>query len=405
MIGLGSQKIKKTYVGDSKVKKMYLGNIKVYSSGGVVTYQVDSGVSYTEEVDEGADVLHPSSFTPSKPGYTFLGWRENAAASAYVLTNKTMQDETLTLYAVFQRSFTLTLYNGSAAASQSYHSQYYNNGNVYNPSVSLVQSAVSGWSPIGWTTGASGYSISVANGGSVTLTGNATYYGCYNRTVTVSYNSNGGSGDMSVSTGTAYLHSLVGYTNANITLAANEFTRSSYKFTEWALNSASGTKYAPGAVLSIRDDATMYALWTWANMPPFIADKWTGRRANEHSYYEVTSSYAWVSATGYPQGGDSGSADLTGVFEAVTASRVTITGNWNCGHRWGGYSEIELKVGETSVVDISREDSDSDTFSETIDLTSGSDLTIFMRASAEGGYGEWAQNADAEIRITSITFE
>lgn len=73
---------------------------KFYSAGNIVTYVVN-GKQYQEEVDEGASVLSPKSFTPSKSGATFLGYSDSATSTT-VLAEKVMGDEPITLYAVFK---------------------------------------------------------------------------------------------------------------------------------------------------------------------------------------------------------------------------------------------------------------------------------------------------------------
>ncbi|MDR2044918.1 MAG: InlB B-repeat-containing protein, partial [Clostridium sp.] len=114
----GGTKVKKIYIGGTKVKKAYAGAAKVYSSGNVVTYRVDSGVTYTEEADEGASCLSPATFTPTKSGWTFLGWREDGTASSSVLSSKTMGEAAVTLYAVFRAAVTLSFTgNGSTSGS------------------------------------------------------------------------------------------------------------------------------------------------------------------------------------------------------------------------------------------------------------------------------------------------
>lgn len=127
-------KLKKGYVYENGEYK------KIYSAGNIVTYQVDTNVTYQEEVDSDATCLSPATFTPTKSGYTFLGWREDTAASATVLTEKVMADEPITLYAVFQKTITLS-YNGNSSTSGSTAAQtgalYYNNGNVQNPTFIL----------------------------------------------------------------------------------------------------------------------------------------------------------------------------------------------------------------------------------------------------------------------------
>jgi len=76
------------------------------NSATLVTYYVDSGVSYTEKVAFGKTVLSPTTFTPTKSGYSFLGWREDSEASSEVLVTKTAKGKTLSLYAVFSKDIT-----------------------------------------------------------------------------------------------------------------------------------------------------------------------------------------------------------------------------------------------------------------------------------------------------------
>lgn len=69
---------------------------------------------------------------------------------------------------------------------------------------------------------------------------------------TVSFNSNGGSGIMSNQTtsGSSYV------------VPKCDFTRQDYKFSKWALNSASGTKYSVGDTINgIATNITLYAIW------------------------------------------------------------------------------------------------------------------------------------------------
>ena len=102
----------------------------------LVTYNVDTGTSYQEKVNKGKSVLSPTSFTPTKTGYTFLGWREDTQPLSNVLVTKTAEGKTMTLYAVFYKVITLS-YNGNGSTSGSTASQtgnrYWNNSYVSNP--------------------------------------------------------------------------------------------------------------------------------------------------------------------------------------------------------------------------------------------------------------------------------
>ena len=170
--------VKDIYLGSAAVKRIYLGSKLLYSAGSSVTYVVDIGESYEEEAADGASVLSPTSFTPQKSGYTFLGWRLDQAASGEVLTQKTMEGEPLTLYAVFGKAITLT-YNGnnstggSTAAETKY--QYYNNGNVSGAPVFTVKACGftrTDYSFVWWSSATTQYSP----GDTLTLTNSTTLY-------------------------------------------------------------------------------------------------------------------------------------------------------------------------------------------------------------------------------------
>ncbi len=338
----GQNKIKLA-VGGQKVKKAYLGNQLVYSAGSVVTYRVDTGTVYQEEVDEGASCLSPKTFTPSKSGWTFVGWRSDGAASGTVLTNKVMGDTPVTLYAVFRQIITVTYYNGNTTASSASGNRYYNNGAISNPSFTLNQVALSGWTVRGWSTNGTANSgitynngvaftrdsnvtlfgmyqqtiiLTLYNGSSsaanqsrtryycpgsgstvnptftvtpATLSGwsfngwaassnataaivyssisntvfstNATLYGRYSQTITLSYNGNGASGGSTAAqTGTRYWNTG-NLANPSFALRTNGFTRTGYIWTKWAMGSAGGTQYPSGAKVTLETNTVFYALW------------------------------------------------------------------------------------------------------------------------------------------------
>lgn len=230
-----------------------------------VLYWVDVNVGYHESVKVGDSVLNPTTFTPTKSGYTFLGWKDSGIASADVFTDKTAEGTSMILYAVFIKTITVT-YRNHTVTSTATGTQYYNNSDTLNPSFTLTQTPISAWIARGWTTSASGgaSAITYANGATFTRSSNITLYGCYYRTVTVSYNGNGAtSGSTAASTGTAYYHSASGGTNAAISIRANGFVRTNYGFVRWRLNSTSGTAYSAGSTYTSVSDATMYAEWIY----------------------------------------------------------------------------------------------------------------------------------------------
>lgn len=91
----------KIYLENHKIRKGYCGDKLFYTCGNTVTYVVN-GANYYEDVEEGASVLSPTSFTPAKPGWTFHGWSLSAAGHS-VQTNLTMGENPIALYAVWRR--------------------------------------------------------------------------------------------------------------------------------------------------------------------------------------------------------------------------------------------------------------------------------------------------------------
>lgn len=252
----------KAYLGATKMKAGYIGATRVYSAGSTVTYVVDNGVSYTEEVDSGASCLSPKSFTPTKSGWTFWGWRQDKTASGSILSNLTMGDSPITLYAVFRQTVTVTYYNGSTTASSKTGYRYYNTGNVANPSFTLTQTAMSGWTARGWSTSTAGNGgITYANGTAFTRSSNITLYGMYQQTITLTYYN--GSSTASTTSGTRYYNPGSGnISNPAFTLTPASL--SGWTFRGWATSSAAtaGIAYSSISNTAFGASTTVYAAYS-----------------------------------------------------------------------------------------------------------------------------------------------
>lgn len=242
----------------------------VWGSESPVVYVVDTNVAYSEDVLNGDSVLSPKTFTPTKNGYTFVGWRKDKTASSSVLTSAVMEGDPITLYAVFSKDITLTYYNATSKAATTTGKQYYNNGNINNPKFTVEQLASPSWDSRGWGTNSKANAAVVYESISEReFSADTTVYALYQRTITLSYNGNGAaSGSVASQTGIRYWNSAGNYSNPSFTLASNGFTRSGYSFTGWDLG---GVIYAAGATVTMTVSTVLYAQWFDMEITVFTA--------------------------------------------------------------------------------------------------------------------------------------
>ena len=226
----------------------------VWKAGNNVTYYVDSGVYYTVEVENGANILNQ---TPSKDGYTFVGWRRDKLATGTILTNAVMEDDPVTLYAVFSKDITLTYYNATSKAATVTDKQYYNNGNIKNPEFTIDQLEAPTWESRGWATNSKAdAAVAYETIRKREFSSDTTVYALYQRTITLSYAGNGStSGSTSSQTGIRYWNSAGNYINPSFVLASNGYSRSGYTFDGWSLG-------AVGDTVTLSSDTTAYAQWS-----------------------------------------------------------------------------------------------------------------------------------------------
>ena len=169
---------KKLMCSNHKITKLYCENEVIYSAGNTVTYYIDSSTYYQEEVDSDASCLFPTTFTPSKTGWTFVGWREDTAASGDVLSSKIMGDDPVTLYAVFSKDVILTtVANGST--TERTQQRYYNNGKLENPTFTVFDPSLSGATFKGWSKTYGSTTVSYDTISDTSFSANTTIYAVF----------------------------------------------------------------------------------------------------------------------------------------------------------------------------------------------------------------------------------
>lgn len=231
-----------------------------------VVYMVDSGQGYREEVQLGSTALLPTSFTPAKEGYSFIGWRKDNLPLNDVLTECTVGEEPIILYAVFRKGYKTKFISYQRTEEKTGY-EYYNNAQIDKPDlVCPTGSSYSGWTWRGWSPAnntSADSSVVTGNGGTIAdVSEGSTFYGLYQQNITISFNGNGNTGGSTASiTKTRYYNAYGNILNPTFTLPNCGFTRSYGTFQKWCQGSLSGTQYAAGATVTLSASTTYYVQW------------------------------------------------------------------------------------------------------------------------------------------------
>lgn len=289
-------RIKQIYLGED-IKRGYIGSKLFFSSSQKVTYYVDKNKIYEDEINYGepcfasaSQNFKPNKFTPTKEGYTFIGWVENIddvpnadnvnieyVKNNYVLQEKRMSTEPIKLYALFTKQITATFkrYYNTKKTKEIVKNLYYNNNNVSAPSFKTPDTVnngggkdYNGWTWRGWSSSgntAKNAEAKYQNNQSIgKLYDNAIYYGLYAKYVTVYYDGNYPTGGNTNGFGdNVYLNAYNPNDVLGITFKLENcgFVKQNYTFVSWAVGSANGTQYMVGKEFTITDSIIFWAVW------------------------------------------------------------------------------------------------------------------------------------------------
>lgn len=150
MIKISGIKVKKVRIRRNQndslqtLRKIYVNKTLVFSSANNVYYHVTPTETHTEEVEYGSTCLKPTTFTPNKSGWTFVGWRTDEKALNSVLSSMVMNDTEIHLYALFKKNVALTYYGNGGNSSEwgdqwttAAQQAFYNNDNYLFPKFTL----------------------------------------------------------------------------------------------------------------------------------------------------------------------------------------------------------------------------------------------------------------------------
>lgn len=127
-----------------------------------------------------------------------------------------------------------------------------------NLTLSSTTPTRSGWTFMGWGTSASATSVSYAKGATYSSNAAITLYAIWRKTVTVTYNANGGTGAPASQSVNIYNSA----TSGNITLTTTKPTRTGFVFLGWNTSStATSANRTGGTAYAFSANTTLYAVW------------------------------------------------------------------------------------------------------------------------------------------------
>ena len=246
-----------------------------------VSYNANGGSStpgaQTKWHDEGLTLAGAIS----RAGHNFTGWctAQNGSGAWYSAGQWYTTNSGLYLYAQWQiHTYTISYNanNGTGAPG--------NQTKTYNQGINLQSGTPTrtGYNFAGWNTASNGSGTWYSAGQWYTSNSGLTLYAMWNeKTYTVSYNANGGSGAPGAQTK---------YHFSNLGLSGTKPTRTGYTFTGWnTASNGSGTGYSAGGTYSSNSNVTLYAMWS-ANpyTVSYNANGGTGAPGNQTKYHDST---------------------------------------------------------------------------------------------------------------------
>ncbi len=225
-----------------------------------VTYDANGGINApTGQLKRYGKALEITKDTPTREGYTFLGWSTdpNAKTATYKGGSNYTSEKMLKLYAVWKKNtYTISFDANGGSGAPSSQTKAYGETTWLSTAVPVR----TGYDFLGWSDGKTDTTPKWNSGNSFSENKNIKLYAVWKeKEYQISYNSNGGSGAPSPQT-KKYTQPLI--------LSTNVPDRSGYLFQGWSENStADAAQYMPGEVFTRNENVTLYAVWKLAPVP------------------------------------------------------------------------------------------------------------------------------------------
>lgn len=241
--------------------------------------------------------------------------------------------------------------------------------------ISTTKPTKSGYTFVGWGTSATDTSAKYVGGENYTANASTTLYAIWKKTITLTYNANGGGGAPSSQSATIYNAT----TNYKFTLSNTKPTRSGYLFLGWSTSStATSSSYQSGGTITLSSSDTLYAVWQLNEYTIlYNANGGTGAPSSQTKIHDKTLTLSSTipkrtsvkedgTLTEYIFSGWSTSSTATSVMYKAGASfsenkavtlyavwrKVTTVDNYSVSYNTNGGSEVlpQVKIHGTSLI-------------------------------------------------------
>ena len=208
-----------------------------------------TGTMAAKKYEQGEKISAPTSTFGAPVGKVFSHWSGDDGKTYYEGDEITMSDD-LTLTAMWGEPAVITFKPGDGSGSMGNQNAIKDQTTTLNKNVFTPPS--DNFIPGGWK---DDFGNGYAEEGEITPAGNIELTAQWKRVkYTVTYDRNGGGGDMDAQTQDV---------NKEITVSENKYNEPAGKvFKEWnTQEDGSGTAYKPGQKITPNDDITLYAIW------------------------------------------------------------------------------------------------------------------------------------------------
>lgn len=241
-------------------------------------YYISNGAEGTV-VDDGRyeindDVTVQPEGELKKEGHLFAEWNTQADGSGtpYQPGDSFKIQGDTDLFAIFKEYtvFAASFYSGNAGNVETIDanmSEDWKSGTLTAPQLAEMD----GYTAVGWDANPDTYDGEIAAGSDITLTEDASYYGVYEKEVTLSYDANGGESSPSGETKIcrANVHEQVSCDIPEFKVA-DAVERTGYVFAGWnTRQDGTGEPFEAGEDYALDEDTTLYAIWVAGEGTPY----------------------------------------------------------------------------------------------------------------------------------------